>query len=141
MRRSIRSAINPVFLFPLFLGKKVAAWAFLEAGSKYGWPRVYRRLLETTNVYIESPLQRSRVRALIKQSMIVPGKAYKLIFDSETMRFAERVVKNARHHESFREHEKFFDFFLPLLEALLKRTGIGRTMKLWESMSSRSGFK
>lgn len=135
MRRSVPKEINPIVVLPLMIGKKLAAWAFLEAGSKYGWPRVYRRLLETTNAYIESPLQRKRVRTLIKDSMIVPGKAYKLIFDSETMRFAERVVKEARHSGPFKEHAKFFDFFLPFLEAVVTRTGIGRTMKLWESMS------
>ena len=134
MKRTLPSLINPLFVLPLFIAKKAAVWAFVEAGSKYGWPRVYRRLLEGSKIYIHSKPQRARVQGLIKQAIVIPGRAHKLVFDSETMEFAEKMVRNAKNTPQFKEHAKFLEFLLPFLDSFLKRTGIGRTMKLWESM-------
>lgn len=134
MRRSSPRHINPLFVLPVMIAKKAAAWAFVEAGSTYGWPRVYRRLLEGTNIYIQSKPQRARVKSLIKEAIVIPGRAHKLVFDSEAVAFAEKMVSSARNSPQFKEHTKFLDFLLPLLESFLKRTGIGRTVKLWESM-------
>jgi hypothetical protein len=134
MRTSLPKRINPFLLAPLLIGKKVVVWAFIEAGGKYGWNRVYRRLTESAHIYIENPEQRKRVQALIKQSIIIPGKSINLVMNSEAVAFAGKILDNAKSDPRLREHAKFFDFLIPLLEAFAKRTGLGSSWRLFDTI-------
>lgn len=137
MRRSVPVFINPLAYPLLILAKKASAYAFLEAGNKYGWPRMYRRLAEATRVYIPEKSRRIHVNELLKVSMRTPSRVMTVLNDHDVMVFARRITEEAnkaRQHPSLREFNKILDFLLPLIEAITRRTGVGRLFGWMQSL-------
>ncbi len=139
MKRSGRSKIAPIAYPLLILAKKATGYAFLEAGHKYGWPRVYRRLAEATRVYIPDFSRRQNVNEMLKTSFRTPARIVNLLNDHDVMVFARKVVdgaNEARQHPSLKEFNKILDFLLPLIEAVTRRTGVGRLFSWLTSLKN-----
>lgn len=140
MRRSATLSINPIVYPVLILAKKATAYAFLEAGNKYGWSRVYRRLAEATRVYIPEVTRRNNVNRLLKASIRSPSRIVNLLNDNDVVAFARKVIdgaNEARQHPSLREFNKILDFLLPLIEAITRRTGAGRFFSWMQSLNKK----
>ena len=139
MRRSVKLGIPPLAYPLLILAKKATGYAFLEAGNKYGWPRVYRRLAEATRVYIPEISRRRNVNEMLAASFRTPARIVNLLNDHDVMAFARKVAdgaNEARQHPSLNEFNKILDFLLPLIEAITRRTGAGRLFSWLSSLKN-----
>lgn len=92
--------------------KKAITFALWKAGSRYGWPRVYRRLLEYSNRV--SPVEaRPVIRTALKTSLRFPSRALEAYKGKEVQDFIDRI-----------EHSKFAKGYHPYaglsLSALIK---------------------
>jgi len=61
--------VNPFFILAPLLMKKTF---FLTAAQAYGYPRIYRRLLEANKKLIADKQQRVYIRGVLRQGMIAP---------------------------------------------------------------------
>jgi hypothetical protein len=84
--------MHPLVLLGALLVKKAAALTLYQYGSRYGWPRVYRRILEA-NRRLTPPAQQPFVRAAIKAAFIVPAKTGEVIANTEVYRLAMRALE------------------------------------------------
>lgn len=58
------------YLVGLWVAKKVVAFGL---GTAYGWPRVYRRLMEANNkIYGRQSLEYKKVRGAVQRGMRLP---------------------------------------------------------------------
>lgn len=60
-------------LLGIWGAKHLSAWTLYNAGKNYGWPRVYRRLLEQNrNFHRTNPAIRARTQSLIRMGLEYP---------------------------------------------------------------------
>lgn len=90
--------MHPLVILGALLAKKAAALTLYQYGSRYGWPRVYRRILEA-NRRLTPPSQQPLVRAAVKAAFIVPARTSEVIANTEVYRLAMRALE-----EQQREH-------------------------------------
>jgi hypothetical protein len=70
--------------------KKIIGFALWKAGNSYGWPRVYRRLLEYSKRV--TPLSAQPVvRASLKTGLRLPGQAVSLLKKPEVQQYLETL--------------------------------------------------
>ena len=84
---------HPFLLFGLLAAKKAVAYAAYKAGQRYGWPRVYRRVLEYNRAI--TPLsQQAYVRGVVKSAFHAPEKMAEALKDNLVFQLAMKMVEN-----------------------------------------------
>ena len=82
----------PALIGALFV-KKLTSYAMYQAASNYGWPRVYKRVLELNRIH--TPLQHQEtVRFAVRGAIESPLKIYNVITDSKVVDFAKNVAQS-----------------------------------------------
>ena len=85
-----------LLLAGLLLAKKAVLASLYVAAKQYGWPRVYRRLLEANKKLMTSQQQHT-VRTTIKLAMRLPTQAADLLEKSnEVMEFSRYFAASIR---------------------------------------------
>jgi len=87
---------NPLLLLPFLKAvavKKVGAFGLYHASKSYGFPRVYRRLLEANRLYTP-PERRSQVQKSLAQLFRAPSKAYTVVKHSHLYDLAKSSAAN-----------------------------------------------
>jgi hypothetical protein len=88
--------VHPVLLFAgLFVAKKAVAVSLYMAGKRYGWPRVYRRVLEYNKKLTPLPQQAGVVNA-VKKAFHFPTQALQVIQSQEAYQFLKSYASYAR---------------------------------------------
>jgi tetratricopeptide (TPR) repeat protein len=62
-----------------------------KAANSYGWPRIYKRLLEQTKIHVEIDT-RPHVNHLIKTAIRAPTEAYAAVMDTEVHKALTKIV-------------------------------------------------
>jgi len=91
--------VFPPALIGALVVKKMAGFGMYQAASNYGWPRVYKRILEQSRVHMPKESQiliRESVRAAIES----PLKIYNVIADSHVGDLARKVSQAATEKEN-----------------------------------------
>jgi tetratricopeptide (TPR) repeat protein len=109
----------------LFL-KKATLW---KAASSYGYPRIYRRLLEQTREHVPDPVRRKHANRAIAGAIRAPQEALAMLTDSEVYPVLEKI---ARRGDAGAKH-----IMPPFLYTLL-RTGLEATAPVKYSAGVRS---
>lgn len=87
--------VNPLVIMGLLAVKKAIAVSIFMAGQRYGWPRVYRRVLEYNRRLMPSA-QQPLVRSAVRDAFRIPGHAAKLLEHSEVYTLAQRYIEEQR---------------------------------------------
>ncbi len=82
--------VHPFGVLGLLLLKKTAAYQTYKALSAYGWPRVYRRLMEQNRVLTPKAAQ-PVVADAVKSALRSPTTAYRGLQTPEVRRFVDRL--------------------------------------------------
>ena len=85
--------VNPLALLALLAAKKALAIAIYNAGSRYGWPRVYRRLLEA-NLAVTPEARREAVARALALSFRAPDAAARALQSSDAFKLATHLAEN-----------------------------------------------
>jgi len=107
-----------------FLMKNATLWNGYLALSAYGWPRVYRRVLEHTRKHMPEA-ERARVNASIKQAIRVPGQATTILTESHVGRFLQNYVDRAVGEKP--------SLVVVFARTLLDRTAFGKVKKVMDN--------
>jgi hypothetical protein len=83
--------VAPLAWLGLLAAKKAVAVSVYMIGKRYGWPRVYRRILEANTRYTP-PGQRDAVRRLVKRGFYLPEQAEAIVKDSAVFQLLSRMV-------------------------------------------------
>jgi len=75
----------------LILAKKALAVSLYKAGASYGWPRLYRRLLET-NRRVSPPSSRQLVQRSIASTFRFPQTALSILQDPVLRNFLNALA-------------------------------------------------
>ena len=78
----------------LLVAKKAVAVGLYTAGSRYGWPRVYRRVLEANRRLTPAP-QRAATARGIRLALVAPGRALEAVRGTAAYELASRWVEEA----------------------------------------------
>ena len=81
-------SLHPLLWAGALLAKKSIVY---KAASTYGYPRIYKRLLEQTKIHVE-PATRPHVNHLIKTSIRAPTQAYAAVMDTEVHRAITKII-------------------------------------------------
>ena len=82
----------PALIGAMFV-KKLTSYAVYQTASNYGWPRVYKRILELNKVH--TPLHhQDAVRYAVRGAIESPLQIYNVITDSKVVDFAKNVVQS-----------------------------------------------
>ena len=87
--RGVR-AFHPILWGGAMFLKKATLW---KAASDYGWPRIYRRLVEQTREHVPDPVQRANVNNAIAGAIRAPAEALTLVTDSSVYPVLEKIAK------------------------------------------------
>lgn len=112
-----------------FLAKNATVWNAYLALSAYGWPRVYRRVLEHTRTMPAA--ERRRINVSIKQAIRVPGQATQILTESHVGRFLQNYVDN----EVVGKNPSLVVAFA---KTLLERTTYGKVKKVMDNSKKRA---
>jgi len=92
--------MHPWLLFgAVVLAKKAIAGSIYVAGKKYGWPRVYRRLLEYNRKVTPAANQKA-VRSAVAAGFRLPGEAFKILQREEVQKFLA-VIGDSKFAQSY----------------------------------------
>ena len=72
-------------------GVLLKKWTVYKLGSNYGWPLVYRRLLEQSQVHVP-PEHRPAVRVALKKAFRSPTQVFVLARDSHVGAFLQQLI-------------------------------------------------
>jgi hypothetical protein len=89
MKVSSVRMIHPAILVGAFAVKKLTVF---KAAQSYGWPRVYRRIVEGIRATLPKSDQEG-VQNSIKSAFRLPDKAVTLVTDSGVLNFAKKFSK------------------------------------------------
>lgn len=84
--------MNPLLFVGLVLAKKALAVALYTAGRRYGWPRVYRRLLEA-NSRVTPRDRQPVVRRVVAHALRMPSATAAAARDSDVYRVAVASIE------------------------------------------------
>ena len=74
-----------------FVLKKVSALAIYNTASAYGWPRVYKRILEQSRIHVP-PQDQVFVQRCVRGAIEKPTEMYVYMRDSKVIDFAKSYV-------------------------------------------------
>lgn len=87
--------VHPLFFVGLLLAKKAVAVSLYTAGSRYGWPRVYRRLLEAS-ARVTPPGRRPAVARALALTLRAPARGLEALRNSEVGAVLTRAAEDLR---------------------------------------------
>lgn len=87
--------MHPLALLGLLAVKKAAAASLYVAGKRYGWPRVYRRILEHNRRLMPAQSQ-ALVRSAVADAFRMPAHAARILETSEVYQLAQRALEEQR---------------------------------------------
>ena len=117
-----------------FLAKNATVVNALAAAEAYGYPRIYRRLLEGMKIINIPVEQRKPIKITIKESIRFPSTAYNVITSSETSNFLLKYLEYTNSHIN----ANIPPFFLIIAKILAKKTPIGRILDLLEKSARKN---
>lgn len=85
----------PLAFIALLLAKKAVGTSLYYAGKRYGWPRVYRRIIETSKKYTGGKPP-AALRAMAQTSIRLPGQLGNVLKNSEVVAIAQRYITAQR---------------------------------------------
>ena len=71
------------YLVGAFVLKKISALSIYNAASAYGWPRVYKRILEQSRIHIRSPEDQKTIQYCVRSAIEQPTEMYIYLKDSK----------------------------------------------------------
>ena len=86
--------VFPPALIGALVVKKMAGFGMYQAASNYGWPRVYKRILEQSRVHMPKESQKL-IRGSVRAAIESPLKIYHVIADSHVGDLARKVSQAA----------------------------------------------
>lgn len=89
--------MHPYLLFgALLVAKKAVVGGLLVAGTRYGWPRVYRRALEAARTVAPHTYgKRGSIADLLARSMRLPGEAATILRSTDAIVAIQRASATA----------------------------------------------
>ena len=85
--------VHPLLFLGLLAAKKSVVYAAYRAGSRYGWPRVYRRVLEYNRAFTPKD-QQSGVKSLVKRALHSPEQLADAVKNNAVFQLAVKLVEN-----------------------------------------------
>ena len=140
--RSFHGSIACRHPLPLFLpaiavvlkALHVNVWTFYYAADSYGWPRVYRRILEANRAAnAADPAAQRLVADSLKLVLRTPTQAYTVLADNEVLRRVGAVAEELTAPYAANTP----DFLKDLGSSIVKRTKAGKIVNDLEKERSR----
>ena len=118
----------------LFKALHVNVWTFYYAADSYGWPRIYRRLLEANRTAnADDPASQRLVRDSLKLVLRTPTQAYSVLADNEILQKVGAVASELGAPYA----KNTPDFLKDLGTTIAKRTKTGKIVQDLEKERSR----
>ena len=112
----------------------VNIWTFYYAADSYGWPRVYRRILEANrHANADDAAAQALVRDSLKLVLRTPTQAYTVLTDNEVLRRVGAVAEELTAPYAASTP----DFLKDLGTSIVKRTKAGKIVNDLEKERSR----
>jgi hypothetical protein len=127
--------VFPPALIGALIVKKMAGFGMYQAASNYGWPRVYKRILEQSRIHMPEESQvliRGSVRAAIES----PLKIYTAITDSHVGDLARKVSQAATEKETVSNNGTTPPSFIVSMSRIFANTLT--PIKFWKAMEEEA---
>ena len=82
------------YLVGAFVLKKISALSIYSAASTYGWPRVYKRILEQSRIHIQSPQDQKTIQYCVRSAIEQPTEMYIYLKDSKVVDLAQKYIQS-----------------------------------------------
>jgi hypothetical protein len=130
-KSTISNNFHPFVIIPFIL-KQFNVATMIVAANEYGYPRIYRRLLEGLKLISINNINNNQ-RILLKQHMKstirTPSNIYNIVSNHEVTEFMSRYIALLLQHEKIRNVPPFM---ITLAKIIAKRTTLGKYVDLVE---------
>ena len=102
--KQLKKKNNMVFPAGYLLGgivlKKLSALTIYNTASAYGWPRVYKRILEQTKLHVKSIDDQKHIQYVVRSAIEKPAEMYIFLKDSKVVDFAEKYINSVNNNNN-----------------------------------------
>lgn len=128
-KSSISSHFPPFLVIPFIL-KQFNVATMIVAANEYGYPRIYKRLLEGLKLISINNInnnQRTIIKQQIKLAIRTPSNIYNIISNHEVIEFISRYIALLLQHEKIKNVPPFM---FTVAKIIAKKTTLGKYVDL-----------